>query len=601
MTSRELNVILKLEAPSADNQRVASEVGKTVSQLQKEIDTQMRQAKRVVASAVEDQEKVATGSRKVSSSMAEQVKVSREAVQVSSDLARSTDEVTKKYSSFSAMAKDLSKDLDDQFKSIEDVVEAMEREAEALEEAQDAKRRLASANEKLVAGSKQLLQGTTQLARSAVLLTAANEENAEQALRMIARFEGVAQAMMGVITTVQAGKQVWDAYRNSVAAAQAVQVTSAAIGSAATTASAGAGGIAGRTAGNAAAGAGGYGIAAGAGGLLAKLAPLAPYAKFAALNVALPAAVGAAGIWTGNQIGQRLYGLPDEFGGAGENADAAAALRRARLTSQNSAFNLQLLRGTAGLSGIEQQRRANEIQTTQQQSLLSGRGVFGAEGLAQQRQALESLTQLASQRHQIEMRAAQEQITAAQQKYNIAKADVAEAERLQELKERQVSSVEQRVSSLNPFELRKVREAFRKQEAGEQLTAADAQRLQSTGLTADANVASAVSSAFSRIARTRAPELFGGLDAGVTKQSEELKALRDAADAARNINVNVSPDSTINIDISKPLTDLLEEVKNVRVGQVDKEIEELAVKINEIDKAMEKLQFKQANQDAARR
>ena len=107
-----------------------------------------------------------------------------------------------------------------------------------LDRMESDRRKLAAADREYLEGVQRLVGGVTSLARSMVLLTAANEEDSAEMLRMIARFESVGQAVNGVIGVVQGATKAWQQYATAASLA----------GNAATV-----GGFLGRT--------GGYGLA----------------------------------------------------------------------------------------------------------------------------------------------------------------------------------------------------------------------------------------------------------------------------------------------------------------------------------------------------
>lgn len=82
----------------------------------------------------------------------------------------------------------------------------------AMDQAATTRRRLASADREYLEGVQRLVGGVTSLARSFILLSAANEEDAAAMLRMIAKFEAVAQAVNGVIGVVQGATKAWQQY-----------------------------------------------------------------------------------------------------------------------------------------------------------------------------------------------------------------------------------------------------------------------------------------------------------------------------------------------------------------------------------------------------
>jgi hypothetical protein len=82
----------------------------------------------------------------------------------------------------------------------------------SFDQAATARRRLASADREYLEGVQRMIGGVTSLARSFVLLTAANDEDAAAMLKTIARFESVAQAINGVIGVVQGATKAWQQY-----------------------------------------------------------------------------------------------------------------------------------------------------------------------------------------------------------------------------------------------------------------------------------------------------------------------------------------------------------------------------------------------------
>lgn len=81
-----------------------------------------------------------------------------------------------------------------------------------LDQMEANRRRITAADREFLEGVQRLTGGLTQMARSVVLLTAANEEDAAAMLKTIARFEAVAQSVNGVIGVVQGATKAWQQY-----------------------------------------------------------------------------------------------------------------------------------------------------------------------------------------------------------------------------------------------------------------------------------------------------------------------------------------------------------------------------------------------------
>ncbi len=196
--NRDLTINLKINAASAENAKAASDTVKAVADAARAgtvAANQFAQAQQTAASAASS---MATAARSVGTAVTAQS-------QSYSQAASSTEQY----------AHTMSK-LDAKFAELEEGIGGLNKSLDAMD---NNRKKAAAADREFLEGVQRLAGGITQMARSVVLLTAANEDDAAAMLKMIARFESVAQALNGVIGVVQGATKAWQQY--AIAAALA--------------------------------------------------------------------------------------------------------------------------------------------------------------------------------------------------------------------------------------------------------------------------------------------------------------------------------------------------------------------------------------------
>lgn len=189
--NRDLTINLKINAASAENAKAASDTVKAVTDAARAgtvAANQFAQAQQTAASAASS---MATAARSVGTAVTAQS-------QSYSQAASSTEQY----------AHTMSK-LDAKFAELEKGIGGLNESLDAMD---NNRKKAAAADREFLEGVQRLAGGITQMARSVVLLTAANEDDAAAMLKMIARFESVAQALNGVIGVVQGATKAWQQY-----------------------------------------------------------------------------------------------------------------------------------------------------------------------------------------------------------------------------------------------------------------------------------------------------------------------------------------------------------------------------------------------------
>lgn len=177
---------------------------------------------------------------------------------------------------------------------------------------------------------KGMVGGVTNLARGYAYLTAATEEDSRAMLDQIAKFEGVAAAISGVVDTTLSLAKGYIAIKTAADAAAAAQTLSAAAGVAGSTAGGAAAGVA-----SGAAGAAGGAAAATGVGTAIKGAFVFGVGLFASVLRKLP--ILAAGAYLGGKLNQAFGGDDGLSSAGGVFAErAAAADSDERLTKAQS-------------------------------------------------------------------------------------------------------------------------------------------------------------------------------------------------------------------------------------------------------------------------
>ena len=233
-------------------------------------------------------------------------------------------------------------------------------EAKLLEQRQamvSASKQQSEAQQRLGRSVASLANGLTQLARSYVLATVADSKTAQQALQTIARFESVAQAVLGTVNTIQAANSAWKHYRTAVLAAAAADAVKTRSGAAATASS--------------------------------YLAPLSGVAsKAGRLGVA---ALGVAGLYgiarTGDDVFAGRYGQEGSFSAFGARQISRLIPGHSRTFGDADDTANQLANRQNKFAARFARRSANEDAITQAAVFLSSRGATGLERARQQNHA----------------------------------------------------------------------------------------------------------------------------------------------------------------------------------------------------------------------
>ena len=150
-------------------------------------------------------------------------KAAREAVRIEDQKWKAINQQDAKQ--FRARAKAISDRERDEKQSATAAQRTVEKAARDYESAQG---RVKAANRMAVESGKMVFEGVTQLARGVVLLSAANEDDAQKMLKTLATFEAVAQTTKGLINFVQGASKAYEAYQIAVKGAAAAQLALAA-------------------------------------------------------------------------------------------------------------------------------------------------------------------------------------------------------------------------------------------------------------------------------------------------------------------------------------------------------------------------------------
>lgn len=196
--NRDLTINLRINAPTSENARAAAEAVSAVTAAARAgavANESLAQSNQAVANTATA---AAQGARNLGQTIASQSQQMRTATTGMRDFSASVESLDERFADFNRTARDLEQQLD---------------------RMEETRRRLVTADRQYLAGINRMIGGVTSLARSVVLLTAANEEDAASMLRMIARFESVAQALRGVISVVQGATTAWTAYATATALA----------------------------------------------------------------------------------------------------------------------------------------------------------------------------------------------------------------------------------------------------------------------------------------------------------------------------------------------------------------------------------------------
>ena len=225
--NRDLTINLRVVTAGGENSRAASDAISTVTDAAKAATAATGTLAQAHTTAATAASSMASAARNVGAVVASNSAAMRQASDGTREYATAMDRLDAKFA-----------EIEEGIKGVNDSLDKMESD----------RKKLAATDREFLEGVQRLSNGLMSMARSVVLLTAANEEDAASMLRMIARFEAVGQALNGVMGVVQGATKAWQQY--AIAAELAGGVASV-------------GGFVGRIAGTGAAGASVIGGAAG--------------------------------------------------------------------------------------------------------------------------------------------------------------------------------------------------------------------------------------------------------------------------------------------------------------------------------------------------
>lgn len=225
--NRDLTINLRVVTAGGENSRAASDAINTVTDAAKAATAATGTLAQAHTTAAAAASSMASAARNVGAVVASNSAAMRQASDGTREYATAMDRLDAKFA-----------EIEEGIKGVNDSLDKMESD----------RKKLAATDREFLEGVQRLSNGLMSMARSVVLLTAANEEDAASMLRMIARFEAVGQALNGVMGVVQGATKAWQQY--VIAAELAGGVASV-------------GGFVGRIAGTGAAGASVIGGAAG--------------------------------------------------------------------------------------------------------------------------------------------------------------------------------------------------------------------------------------------------------------------------------------------------------------------------------------------------
>lgn len=189
--NRDLTVNLRITTASGENAKSVSDSISSVTEASKAAtaaNNQMAQSNQVAAAAAQS---AASAARSVGAAVASQGAALRDASNGANQYATTMSKLDSKFA-----------ELEQGLAGVNEMLDGMDTD----------RKKLAAADREFLEGVQRLSGGLTSMARSVVLLTAANEDDAASMLKMIARFESVAQAVNGVIGVVQGATKAWQQY-----------------------------------------------------------------------------------------------------------------------------------------------------------------------------------------------------------------------------------------------------------------------------------------------------------------------------------------------------------------------------------------------------
>lgn len=467
--NRDLTINLRINAPTAENAKAASDAVAAVT-------TAARAGTAANTALAQSNQTVAT----TAAAAAASARSLGQTIVTQSQSARTAASGNREYASSMERLDQMSEELEQGIRDLNQQLNKMESD----------RKKLAAADREYLEGVQRLVGGVTSLARSVILLTAASEEDSAAMLKMIARFESVAQAVNGVIGVVQGATKAWTQY--AIAAELAGGVASM-------------GGFASKL--------GGTGTAFGA--ILGAGAGLAGGAALAIEGVS-DYFTGDGRSSSGDFIANSLGSFAGMFG-----TEAAGSLFApyARMNYNQQVTNRMLSAGSQRAAGILQRDRFLVNQFQQQQGLyqadfssqytIAGIGLDGgARGIASAdaglaavrarqaeignidersslglqaeqrsavRQLLEQEMQLELQRNEARMQAAQEEIQTARQRLSIAQQEA-------EVARQRLGMIRTGLSGMNPGEQNELIRAVDRADRGENLNLRDRQAIRRAGL-----------------------------------------------------------------------------------------------------------------------
>lgn len=480
--NRDLTINLKINAPTGENAKAASDAVAAVT-------TAARAGTAANTALAQSNQTVAT----TASAAAASARSLGQTIVTQSQSARTAASGNREYASSMERLDRMSSDLESGLKDLNDQLNKMEA---------DRKRQIAAERE-YFEGISRMVGGVTSLARSVVLLTAANEEDAASMLRMIARFESAAQAVRGLISVVQGATKAWTVYAAAAAAAGGTATLSGFAGFGLSSIG---GGIA--TA---------AGVVGSAAGTAAGYIPQATAGTYAG-SFGLPAVYQAFGIGESegfiNQGYTSAQRWEDPFVllGSTWNARSNERISRAgigRIIAQGQYANSQRAPRDRYALGQFQQQQALYGADFSSQYMMAGAGLEGgARGIATAdaglaavrarqaeignidersslglqaeqrsavRQLLEQEMQLELQRNEARMQAAQEEIQTARQRLSIAQQEA-------EVARQRLGMIRTGLSGMNPGEQNELIRAVDRADRGENLNLRDRQAIRRAGL-----------------------------------------------------------------------------------------------------------------------
>jgi hypothetical protein len=217
--NRDLTINLKIVTAGGENSRAASEAISTVTEAARAATAATGTLAQAHTTAATAASSMASAARNVGAAVASNYTKMRQASDGTREYATAMDRLDAKFS-----------EIEEGLKGVNDSLDKMESD----------RKKLASTDREFLEGVQRLSNGLMSMARSVVLLTAANEEDAASMLRMIARFEAVGQALNGVMGVVQGATKAWQQYALAAELAGGVASVGGFVGRMASTGAAGA-------------------------------------------------------------------------------------------------------------------------------------------------------------------------------------------------------------------------------------------------------------------------------------------------------------------------------------------------------------------------